>query len=45
MTPNEYTRAVCACPHPRDTLTAHVSWIQQEISVPVLFPWEEVTNP
>jgi len=31
--------------HPGDTLTAHVSWIQQEISVPVLFPWEEVTNP
>lgn len=31
--------------HPGDTLTAHVSWIQQEISVPVLFPWEEVTDP
>lgn len=31
--------------HPGDTLTAHVSWIQQEITVPVLFPWEEVTNP
>ena len=28
-----------------DTLTAHVSWIQQEISIPVLFPWEEVTDP
>ena len=31
--------------HPGDTLTAHVSWIQQEISIPVLFPWEEVTDP
>ena len=31
--------------HPGDTLTAHVSLIQQEISVPVLFPWEEVTDP
>lgn len=31
--------------YPGDTLTAHVSWIQQEITVPVLFPWEEVTDP
>ena len=31
--------------YPGDTLTAHVSWIQQEISIPVLFPWEEVTDP
>ena len=31
--------------YPGDTLTVHVSWIQQEITIPVLFPWEEVTDP